>query len=364
VLYDGERMAGMKLGLRDSGWLLVAALVGCGGATPSPQTEGSSSAALPSATPSPAGSSASSSSSEAPATPELLAGIRAFDAGNYPEARKLFEAASRKSPNDPTVLYNLGLACEKSGDRASAEAAYKAALERKPDLEAAVEELGALFIDEGRSGDAVLLMRPAVVKHPSNGALHENLGVALAAHGDGAEARRELEHAAQIAPNEPMYHVTLAHWLTAWRAQGAPEELDRARDLAKNDIGVVASVGYEYRMAGAFESCVKTFDRAVEMQDGGEVRTERALCKLGMKDDKGARADLQAAVDKEPSYGPAHYYLAGRLAVERNFVGAVAEYSKYLAIEPGGSLSKQATERLKAATEAMRLDKGSGAKKK
>jgi Tfp pilus assembly protein PilF len=186
----------------------------------------------------------------------------------------------------------------------------------------------------------------------------------LAAHGDGAEARQELEHAIQIAPNEPMYHLTLAHWLTAWRAQGASTELDRARDLAKNDIGLVASVGYEYRMAGAFESCIKTFDRAVEIQDGGEVRTERALCKLGVKDDKGARADLQVAVDKEPGYGPAHYYLAGRLAVDRNFAGAAAEYSKYLAVEPRGSLSKQAAERLKAATEAVRLDKGSGSTNK
>jgi Flp pilus assembly protein TadD len=357
-------MAAMKFGLRNSSRLLLVGFVTCGGATPPPQSEGSPTEPAPSASPTNEGSSADGSGAEAPATPELLAGIRAFDGGKYGDARKLFEAASRKNPKDPTVFYNLGLACEKSGDHAAAETAYKAALERKPDLEAAVEELGALFIDEGRSTDAVLLLQPAVVKHPGNGALHENLGVAWAADGDVAKARQELEQAVKIAPGEPMYHLTLAHWLTVWRADGASAQLDIARDLAKNDLGIVASVGYEYRMAGAFESCIKTFDRAVAIQDGGEVRTERALCKLGLKDDKGARVDLQAAVDKDPTYGPAHYYLAGRLAVDKNFTGAAAEYSKYLAIEPSGSLSKQATERLKAATDAMGATNGAAPKRK
>jgi Flp pilus assembly protein TadD len=357
-------MIKMKVGLRSSGRLLVVVCAACGGATPPAQTEGSSSAALPAEGPSAASSASPAPGSEAPPTPELLSGIRAFDAGDYAEARKLFEAASGKNPNDSTVLYNLGLACERAGDRAAAESAYKAALVRKPDLEAAVEELGALYIDEGRSADAVALLRPAVVKHPMNGALHENLGVALATGGDVATARQELEQAATITPNEPMVHLTLAHWLTAWRAPGATTELNRASDLAKNDLGLVASVGYEYRMAGAFDACIKTFDRAAEIKDGGEVRTERALCKLGLKDDKGARADLQAAVEEEPGYGPAHYYLGGRLAVERNFAGAAAEYSKYLAIEPAGSLAKAATERLKAVGEAMALERSSGSKKK
>ncbi len=161
-----------------------------------------------------------------------------------------------------------------------------------------------------------------------------------------------------------MVHLTLAQWLIAWRADGAVAQIDIARDLAKSDLGLVAAVGYEYRMAGAFESCVKTFDRAEEIQDGGEVRTERALCKLGLKDEAGARGDLQAAVAKDPSYGPAHYYLAGRLAAEKDFAGAAREYAKYLSLEPNGLLAKQATDRLRAANEAANVDIGVAPKKK
>jgi Flp pilus assembly protein TadD len=331
----------------------------CGSSTPSAQTETASTPSpalegVPSASASPRGSE-----SDSAPTPELLAGIRAFDAGKYGDAQKLFETATRKNQSDPSAFLNLGLACEKAGDRTAAESAYKAALARKPDLESAVEELGALYIDEDRATDAIAILRPATRSHPSNGALHENLGVALASHGDAAEARAELEQAVRMAPHVPMYRLTLAHWLVAWRDPEALTQLDTARELAKGDIGLIVSVGFELRMAGAFAPCVKTFDRAIEIQDGGEVRTERALCKLGLKDDHGARADLQAAVEREPGYGPAHYYLAGRLAADKNFVAAATEYQKYLTVEPNGSLSKQASERLKAAKEAASGGKGS-----
>jgi tetratricopeptide (TPR) repeat protein len=107
-------------------------------------------------------------------------------------------------------------------------------------------------------------------------------------------------------------------------------------------------------MAGEFDTCAKTFDRAVGIKDGGEVRTERALCKLGLKDEKGTLDDLQAAVAKEPTYAPAHYYLGGRLAMTKHFKEAAAEYGKYLSLEPNGSLARPATERLKAAQDAAK----------
>jgi Tfp pilus assembly protein PilF len=117
---------------------------------------------------------------------------------------------------------------------------------------------------------------------------------------------------------------------------------------------MTASVGYEYRMAGEFASCVKTFDAAIATKDGGEVRTERALCHLGQKDEAGALDDLEAAVKAEPTYAPAHYYLGGRLASSKHFKEAAAQYAEYLKLAPTGSLAKAAAERLKAAQQAAR----------
>ncbi|HEY5147129.1 MAG TPA: tetratricopeptide repeat protein [Polyangiaceae bacterium] len=342
----GRRVGTVRI-VRGLGFGVVAACIACGGSSPPAQTGGSDpgTSSLSDPTPAPA--------AEPPPSAELAAGIKAFDAGNYPDARKSFDAAAKKNPRDYQALLNLGLACEKLSDPSSAESAYKAALAVKPDLEAASEELSALELDAGRSDDAAAVARAGLAKNPSSGPLHENLGLALAAKGDQDNATKELSQAAQITPTDPMLQLTLAHWLNVWHVRGAAPHLDQARDLAKDDLAMLASIGLEYRLAGEFDSCVKTFDHAVAIKDGGEVRTERALCRLGLKDEKGTLADLQAAVQKEPTYAPAHYYLGGRLAMTKHFKEAAAEYSKYLELAPSGSLAARASERLKDSQDAM-----------
>ncbi|MGH7440723.1 MAG: tetratricopeptide repeat protein, partial [Polyangiaceae bacterium] len=293
-------------------------------------------------------------------SPELQAGIKAFDAGNYPDARKSFEAAVKKNPKDFSAYLNLGTTCEKLGDKTAAEVAYKNALGIKPDLDTAAANLSALYIDQGRIDEALTVAKNGLAKHPGSAGLHENLGVALAARGDQDNASKEFSAAVQAAPADPMMHLTFAHWLNAWKVRGATPHLDAALTGCKDDIGMLAAIGLEYRLAGEFDSCVKTFDRAVKVKDGGEVRTERALCKLGLKDEKGMLDDLQAAVAKEPSYAPGHYYLGGRLAKQKHFKEAASEYAKYLELEPNGSLAGQASERLKASQDAMGKDKSGG----
>jgi Flp pilus assembly protein TadD len=293
----------------------------------------------------------------------MQAGIKAFDSGNFADARKAFEAAVKKNPKDFAAYLNLGTTCEKLGDKVAAEMAYKNALAIKPDLDTAAASLSALYIDQGRIDDALAVARTGLAKHPGSAALHENLGIAIAARGDQDNATKEFSSAVQAAPSDPMMHLTFAHWLNAWKVRGATPHLDAALALVKDDYGMLASIGLEYRLAGEFESCVKTFDRAVAIKDGGEVRTERALCKLGLKDEKGMLDDLQASVANEPTYAPGHYYLAGRFAKQKHLKEAASEYAKYLELEPNGSLAKQASERLKAVQDMMAKDKG-GARKR
>lgn len=343
----------------------LLALVACGASHPPAQTAATASDSSATAT-TPADTAAPSRASEpAPAaTPELLAGIKAFDAANYADARKSFETASKKNANDYQALFNLGATDEKLGDKVAAEAAYKQALAAKPDLDAAAAALSSLYIDAGRIDEAIAVARAGLAKHADSAPLHENLGIALATRGDRDAALEQLDAAVQIAPGEPMYRLAIAQWLNQWKVRGAAPHLDAALPLAKSDYGMLAAIGHEYRMAGEFDACIKTFDRLVAQKDGGEVRTERALCKLGRKDEGGALDDLKAAVAREPAYAPGHYYLGGRLAMNRRFKEAAAEYSKYLELAPGGSLAKQAGERLKAAQEAARGDKDKGAKPK
>lgn len=349
----------MKWFDRVLGSCVVAALAACGGSSPpaqSPRAE-----TLPETTPSPAGTT----SAEPASSPEMEAGTKAWDAGNYADARASFEAAAKKNPTNYEALFDLGQACEKLQDKTAAERAYKAALDARPDFDKAAANLSALFIDEGRTDEAMAVARACLAKHPGSAELHENLGVAMAVKGDQEVAQRELEQAIQIAPDQDraMFHLTLAHWLNVWHVRGAAPHLEAARSLVKDDLGMLVSVGHEYRMASEFEGCVKTFDQAIAIKDGGEVRTERALCRHGLKDDHGTLDDLTAAVANDPTYAPAHYYLGGRLAVAKRFKDAAAEYAKYLELQPSGSLAPQAREHLSAAKEEMARDRTASKKK-
>jgi tetratricopeptide (TPR) repeat protein len=227
----------------------------------------------------------------------------------------------------------------------------------------AAADLSMLYVNQGRIDDALATARAGLAKHPGSGALHESMGSALAARGDQDNASKEFTQAIQIAPSDPMFHLTFAQWLNTWKVRGAAPHLDAASALVKNDLGMLASIGHEYRMAGEFDACVKTFNRAVAIKDGGEVRTERALCKLGLKDDKGTLDDLQAAVAKDPNYAPGHYYLGGRLAKNKKFKEAASEYAKVLELEPNGSLAKAAAEKMKLAQDEMTKDTGAAKKR-
>lgn len=340
--------------------VVVLALVACGGSKPPAETGGATAAgsAAPTARPLPEPEVAAP---EGPPGPEVVAGLQAFDAGNYADARKSFEAATQKNPKDYSAFVDLGQTCEKLGDKAAAEAAYKSALGIKPGLESATAELASLYAQDGRVDDALQLAKTALARHPGSAPLHESLGIALASRGDQEGATSEFEQAIKLAPSDPMLHYTFASWLNAWHVRGAAPHLDAALNLIKpDDYAMIVSIGDAYRLAGEPDQCVKTLDRALNMNDRAEPRTYRALCKLALKDEQGTVDDLQAAVAKEPSYAPAHYYLAGRLAIAKHFKEAAAEYAKYLDLEPNGPLAPQASARLKMAQDAAAHQKDGG----
>lgn len=163
---------------------------------------------------------------------------------------------------------------------------------------------------------------------------------------------QRYEVAIRRDPSNAKLHVEFAAYLNAHHIRGAAAHLDAARPLAGGDYALVVTIGHEYRLAGEFESCVATFGQAIGQRDGAEARTERALCKVGLHDDKGADADLHAAVAADPAFPQAHYFLAGRLATAKHLKEAAAEYQAYLSLAPEGSLAEQATEKLRMVQQA------------
>lgn len=259
-----------------------------------------------------------------------------------------------KNAHDADAHAYLGALVERS-DKAAAERHYRAALATAPGHEVGSVNLSALLLDAGKPDEAAALAQAGLDKHPKSSALAENLGVALATKGDEPGATRAMELAVRLAPADPLAPLTLGQWLGKWKkAEPAKERLLQAEKLANGDVGVLASVGFELKNVGAFADCIRVLDGALTKQDAAELRTYRALCKLGARDKAGALADLESAIAKEPKYAPAYFYLGGRHAETGRWKDVVTDYETYMKLDPNGPMKKAAEERIKLAKEKLK----------
>jgi Tfp pilus assembly protein PilF len=330
-------------------WWIVscAALVSACGGAQSPAQQGDAVPPPPIDSPPPASSAPVSSGNH-----DYDQGVASLEGGDLDGAKAADKRILDRDAKSGEGRVLLGLIDEKTGDKAGAEKAYKDAIASRPDLEAAYVNLSALLIDQQRDDEALTIARAGLAKAPSSAALHANAATVLADKGDTAGATSEFDQSTKSAPGDATLLMTYGHWLGVWKQPDAAlAKLKAARALSK-DVGVLAAIGEEMKALGAFADCVPTFDQAIAIKDAPELRTYRAVCKLGAKDIDGAKGDLHAAIAGQ--YAPAHFYLARVLGDGGDWKGAVGEYEAFLKLEPNVPASKVAREKLKQAKEHLK----------
>jgi tetratricopeptide (TPR) repeat protein len=333
---------------RRDGWVALGLLsfAACGGATPEPTSANRTATADPVETALP------SSSDTHPLSPNVAKGVAALEANDAAEAKAYFQAALKADPKDADAHYYLGALSEKAGDVQAAEASYKAALAARPGFALAAGNLCALYDDALRYDDALALAASVLGDHPRDGTLHLSAAIAHAGKKDKAAATRDFDAAIGINPRDASYRLVYGHWLGVLQdPDTAATELRTGVDLAtaSKDLGVLAALGHELHVVGAWSDCISAFTAAIGIKDAAELITERAACKVGQKDDPGALEDLRAATAKDPSYAPAQYYLGNELAKSGDYSHAVAAYQAFLKLEPKGPLAKGVEEKIRLA---------------
>jgi Tfp pilus assembly protein PilF len=285
-----------------------------------------------------------------PSSPDTARGLAAVQSGDWVGAKSAFEAAIAKNARDADAHHYLGVTLEQTNDKIGAEREYKAALSIKPDLAEAAANLGAIYVEAQKWDEAIAVLKPAVQRRGDVAATHFNLALALTGKGDQQGAARAFDNALKITPSDAMLLYTYGHTLGTWnQPDAAVAKLKAARDAAGAQAELLGSIGHELLLLRAVPDCIATFDKAIAAKDGAQFRTERALCKLSGKDEAGATADLEAAVQQEPQYGLAHYWLATRRMGAKNWREAAKELEAYLKLEPSGPHAKSAQEALAVA---------------
>lgn len=309
--------------------LVVSALAACGRAK----------------TPSPAAAVATSVSADAGALGDLR---RAVEEGRRDDADAVAKGLSAAARTSNTGRVLLGRLAEIHGAGTEAKEAYEGVLKEAPGHLEASLALGARLLEEGdlrgamavtdaslavNSNDASLLLNRAYVVLAGEGFPRASEAFDLAERASGGAAIVRLSYASALAK--------------AGRGAEAVPVLVRVATEARSSIGEVAEAGHELRQQGAFAQALAAFDRVLAAKDSGEVRVERALCKIGLRDAEGSMKELDAGLKVEPGYAPLHFYKAGRFAEARRWREARAGYDRYLEIAPEGPLADLAKKRIR-----------------
>jgi tetratricopeptide (TPR) repeat protein len=273
---------------------------------------------------------------------------RAIEASNRDEAdavaKKLSEPA-RKS-NEGRVL--LGRLAELHGAGTEAKEAYQGVLKDTPGHVEASLALGARLLEEGDLEGALSVTDAALATAPSDASLLLNRAyVVLAAEGF-PKAAEAFARAEQASGGAAIVRLSYASALAkAGRGAEAVPVLVRVATDARSSVGEIAEAGHELRQQGAFVQALAAFDRVLASKETGEVRVERALCRIGLRDAEGAMKELDAGIKIEPTYAPLHFYKAGRFAEARRWREARAGYERYLELAPEGPLADLAKKRIR-----------------
>ena len=335
--------------------LFAIALVACGNSkpadNPTPAPSGSSTTEPKSATTATAPGPMEGPTAK-PSSDDVATGIAAMKKGDWNGARDAFEGAVKKNPKQADAHFYLGVVMEKTGDKASAEKHYKDALALDPNLEEATVNLTAFYIDDKKWDQAIDLAQKSLKKNDKNASMHLSLVVALVGKGDQDGATKEFEQAAKLDQNNAMVFLAYGHQLAEWKkTDAAVTQMKKALAVAHDDPGLLGQIGFELRSLRAVPECIQAMDKAIAAKDNAEFRVIRGQCKMASKDKAGALADAQAAVQSQPDYAPAHYWLGSWLGEDGKFKEAVGEFETYLKLAPKGAFAEAAKKKIALAKE-------------
>lgn len=159
------------------------------------------------------------------ASEPLSVAIEKLKRGEYGDAIRLLELLAKCQPDNPDILYNLGMALSDVGRLEDAIEALRLLLASNPNFANAHVALGVALARQKRHADAISPLRRALELDPLNPWAHRNLGACLLQLGKLSDGESHLRRAVDLNPVDQQALLGLAQVLHADHREAEADEL-------------------------------------------------------------------------------------------------------------------------------------------
>jgi tetratricopeptide (TPR) repeat protein len=130
---------------------------------------------------------------------------------DYPAALSIYEGIVKKTPSYSPAIFAQGTVYDQLGKKTEAVKKYREVLSKSASYVPALNNLAYLYSEGyGSKGEALKLAASAYRLEPNNAGVIDTMGYVLLKNGKRDDARKLLEKAVSLIPNDPSVHYHLA----------------------------------------------------------------------------------------------------------------------------------------------------------
>lgn len=190
---------------------------------------------------------------------------RAFDAGNYSEAARLFQKAHEEGPGcEP--LFGLGISQYRLHQAEAALVAFQSAVQCDPKMTIAYVAMGEAYAERKNDRQALALFLQALKLEPRNSSALRGAAAIYLREKTPQKGIEVLELLVEAEPRDAQARVDLsAEYLATGNAEGAEKQFQQALRLKPNDGPALLGLANTYLRNGDAEQAIALLQQVVRL---------------------------------------------------------------------------------------------------
>ena len=254
----------------------------------------------------------------------------------YESAIKNYKVAISITPNDPDLLYNLGIALRANGKLIDALIYFKKTIKIRPDYQEAFANIAGVMTDQGDLDMALQYYQRALEIEPNNHKILFNMGNSLRDKGRLDAAKEHYSKAITISPRFLDAHINLASIFSLQDdLSSAADSYELAIKIDPQSTVCYLSLSGILAKQGLNDQALGLLDHALALDPlSAEAHFLKALILHDQGDLLNALSTVEKALEIQPRHAEFNYNKAVFLSELGEAEAAGKSYAMAVKIEP------------------------------